>query len=186
FFAVMGIHDFLCLPKWTSAEVQEKPHLDVRSTLQRLLFYCTPPAVADVVIPDPISKDLAVGTPSSKIFFYGDDDDDDVCVEILLVTPLHSNAAIPSSGNQCGSSATPTAKGSNPQDSQGKGVMVDDAGAPSASVNRLRPSSRHVPSFRNVFGDAIHTDFFPFSACPYYATYPEDGVARNCEFTQEE
>ncbi|GKC75552.1 hypothetical protein Tco_1126326 [Tanacetum coccineum] len=57
---VMGIHDFLCLPKWTGAEVQEKPHLD---------FVC------------------------------GDDDDDDACVEILLVTPLHSNVVIPSSGN---------------------------------------------------------------------------------------
>ncbi|GKG53587.1 hypothetical protein Tco_0554987, partial [Tanacetum coccineum] len=57
--------------------------------------------------------------------------------------------------------------------------MVDDAGAPSASANRPRLSSRPVPSFRNVSGDAIHTDLFPFSAGPYYATYPEDGVARN-------
>nr|GEW20141.1 hypothetical protein [Tanacetum cinerariifolium] len=40
---VMGIYDFLCLPEWTGAEVQEEPYLDVRSTLQRLLFYCTPP-----------------------------------------------------------------------------------------------------------------------------------------------
>ncbi|GJY91914.1 hypothetical protein Tco_0507696, partial [Tanacetum coccineum] len=23
---VMGIHDFLCLPEWTGAEVQEEPH----------------------------------------------------------------------------------------------------------------------------------------------------------------
>ncbi|GJY48277.1 hypothetical protein Tco_0438233 [Tanacetum coccineum] len=34
-------------------------------------------------------------------------------------------------------------------------------------------------------GDAIHTDFFPFSAGPYYATYPKGGVAGNCEFTRE-
>ncbi|GKD60772.1 hypothetical protein Tco_1298281, partial [Tanacetum coccineum] len=27
---VMGIYDFLCLPEWTGAEVQEEPHLDVR------------------------------------------------------------------------------------------------------------------------------------------------------------
>ncbi|GJY08382.1 hypothetical protein Tco_0375436, partial [Tanacetum coccineum] len=64
---VMGIHDFLCLSEWTGAEVQEKPDLDVRSTLQWLPFYCTPPAAADAVIPDPTPKDLAVGTPSSKI-----------------------------------------------------------------------------------------------------------------------
>ncbi|GJU06481.1 hypothetical protein Tco_1122911 [Tanacetum coccineum] len=35
---VMGIHDFLCLPEWTGVEVQEEPYLDVRPTLQRLLF----------------------------------------------------------------------------------------------------------------------------------------------------
>ncbi|GKD68001.1 hypothetical protein Tco_1322091, partial [Tanacetum coccineum] len=64
---VMGIHDFLCLPEWTSAEVQEDPHLDVRSTLQRLPFYCTPPATADVVISDPTIADLTVSSPSSKI-----------------------------------------------------------------------------------------------------------------------
>nr|GEX43163.1 DNA repair protein RAD4 [Tanacetum cinerariifolium] len=29
---VIGIHDFLCLPKWTGAEVQKEPHLDARST----------------------------------------------------------------------------------------------------------------------------------------------------------
>nr|GEW84962.1 hypothetical protein [Tanacetum cinerariifolium] len=38
----------------------------------------------------------------------------------------------------------------------------------------------------NVSGAAIHTDFFPFFAGPYYATYPEDGVVGNCEFTREE
>ncbi|GKA62298.1 hypothetical protein Tco_0761817, partial [Tanacetum coccineum] len=36
---VMDIHNFLCLPEWTSAEVQEEPHLDVRPTLQRLPFF---------------------------------------------------------------------------------------------------------------------------------------------------
>ncbi|GJZ56274.1 hypothetical protein Tco_0611467 [Tanacetum coccineum] len=209
---VIGIHDFLCLPEWTGAEVQEEPHLDVRPTLQRLPFYCTPPAAADAVIPDPTLEDLAVGTPSSKILakaeafrakglyfcttrpslFVGDDDDesddddDDACVEIPLVTPLYFAAVIPSSGNQCGSSATPVAKGSNPRDSRGKGIMVDDDAAPSVGVNRPRPSSRPVPSFRDVSGDAIHMDFFPFYAGPYLATYPKGGIAGNCEFTHEE
>nr|GEW02497.1 putative reverse transcriptase domain-containing protein [Tanacetum cinerariifolium] len=31
----------------------------------------------------------------------------------------------------------------------------------------------------NVSGDSIHMNFFPFSAGPYYATYPVDGVAGN-------
>nr|GEX98596.1 hypothetical protein [Tanacetum cinerariifolium] len=64
---VMGIHDFLSLSEWTDAEVQEEPHLDVRSTLQWLPFYCTPPAAVDAVIPNPTLEDLVVGTPSSKI-----------------------------------------------------------------------------------------------------------------------
>ncbi|GJW76669.1 hypothetical protein Tco_0138351 [Tanacetum coccineum] len=38
---IMGIHDFLCLPEWTGAEVQEEPYLDVRPTLQRLSFFTT-------------------------------------------------------------------------------------------------------------------------------------------------
>ncbi|GJT92429.1 hypothetical protein Tco_1081274 [Tanacetum coccineum] len=62
-----SIHDFLCLPEWTGSVVQEEPHLNVRSTLQRLPFYCTPPVVADVVISDPTLEDLAISTPSSKI-----------------------------------------------------------------------------------------------------------------------
>ncbi|GKG62820.1 hypothetical protein Tco_0636551, partial [Tanacetum coccineum] len=40
--------------------------------------------------------------------------------------------------------------------SQGKGIMVDDAAAPSVGESRPRPSSRHAPSFRDVSGDAIH------------------------------
>ncbi|GJS61876.1 hypothetical protein Tco_0656660 [Tanacetum coccineum] len=209
----------------------EEPHFDVRSTLQRLPFYGTPPAVADAVISDSTLEDLAVGIPSSKIIakaeasqkrkastfgstsshvakrtrsslaqssggtnrpslFVGDDDgsddDDDACVEIPLVTPLRFAAVIPFSGNQGGSSATLAAEGSNPRDSRGKGIMVDDADVPSVGASRPRPSSRPAPSFKDVSGDAIHTDFFPFSASPYYATYPEGGVAGNCEFTREE
>ncbi|GKE66834.1 hypothetical protein Tco_1520995, partial [Tanacetum coccineum] len=110
----------------------EEPHLDVRPTLQRLPFYCTPPAAADVVIPEPAPEDLVVGTPSSKIVVKAEvsqkrkastsgiasshvakrDDDDDAYVEIPLVTHLRSAAMIPSSGNQCGSSIAPAAEDS--------------------------------------------------------------------------
>ncbi|GJR26186.1 hypothetical protein Tco_1102418 [Tanacetum coccineum] len=54
--------------------------------------------------------------------------------------------------------------------SRGKGVMVDVAAAPSAGASRSRSSSGPAPSFRNVSGDAIHMDFFFFTAD--YATYP--------------
>ncbi|GJT23131.1 hypothetical protein Tco_0893068 [Tanacetum coccineum] len=157
---VMGIHDFLCLPEWTGAEVQEEPHLD----------------------------DHAVGTPSSKILAKAeasqkrkastsgatsrhvtkctsDIDDDDACG---------------------GSSAAPTAEGPGTRDSRGKGIMANDVVAPSVSVSRPRPSFGPAPLFRDVSGDGIHTDFFPFSAGPYYATYLEGGVDGNCEFTREE
>ncbi|GJY73020.1 hypothetical protein Tco_0477451 [Tanacetum coccineum] len=108
-FAVMGIHDFLCLLEWTGAEVQEEPHFDVRSTLQWLPFYCTSLAAADVVIPDSTLEDLAVGSSNDE-----SDGDDDACVEISL------------------SFAAPAAEGSNTQDSRGKGIMGDDVAAPSA------------------------------------------------------
>nr|GEZ54714.1 hypothetical protein [Tanacetum cinerariifolium] len=218
----MGIYYFLCLPKWTFAEVQEEPYLDVRSTLQRLPFYRTPPAAADAVFSKPTLKDLAIGTSSSKIvakaeasqkrkastsgatlshvakrtrsalaqssgsttrlsFFVGNDD---ACVKISLVALLRSAVVIPFLGNQSRSSAAPTAEGSNPQESRGKGVMVDDVVAPFVGVSRSKPSSRPAPSFRNIFGDAMHMGFFPFSSGPNYATYPVDGVAGNYEFTQ--
>nr|GEU51587.1 hypothetical protein [Tanacetum cinerariifolium] len=137
---VISIYDFLYLPAWTGAEVQEEPHSDVSPTLQRLLFYCTPPAADEAVIPDPTSGDLVVGTPSFKIVAKAE--------------------VIPSFGNQGRSFIAPTAEGSNTRHSRGKGVMVDDAAAPSS-------------------------DFFPFFAGPYYATYPEGGVAGNYKFTHE-
>ncbi|GJW69388.1 hypothetical protein Tco_0123812 [Tanacetum coccineum] len=162
----------------------EEPHLDVRPTLQRLPFYCTPLAVADSIIPDPTLEDLAAsasgatlshvskrtktamaqssGSTTRPSLFVDNsdgesDDDGDACIEIPLITPLHSVAVIPYSGNQGGSSAATLLKVLTP-----KGIMVDDAAAPSIGVSRLRPSSRLAPSFRDVSGDAIHTDFFPF------------------------
>nr|GEU81149.1 hypothetical protein [Tanacetum cinerariifolium] len=69
---------------------------------------------------------------------------------------------------------------------EGKGIMVDDVVELSVGASRSRSSSGPAPSVRDVFEDAIHVDFFPFSAGPYYATYPECGVAGNCEFTHKE
>nr|GEY72376.1 hypothetical protein [Tanacetum cinerariifolium] len=138
---IMGIHDFLCLPEWTDDEVQEEPHLDVRSTLQRLPFYCTPPSAADAVIPDPTLEDLSMGT---------------------LITLIRSAAVIPSFGNHGGSFAAPAAEGLGTRDFKGKGIMSDDVAAPFIGVRRARPSFKPAPSFRDVFGYAIRTDFFPF------------------------
>ncbi|GJX68088.1 hypothetical protein Tco_0303815 [Tanacetum coccineum] len=200
---VLGIYDFLSLPEWTSAVVQEEPHLDVRSTLQRLPFYCTPLAVADLKAStyDVASSHVTKRTRSAltqsfdnttqpNLFVGNSDDesngDDDACVEIPLVTPLRSAAMIPPSGNQGRSSVAPLLLLLKALTPEGKGIMVDDVAAPSGGVSRQRPSSRPAPSFRDVSGDAIHTDFFPFFVGSYYATYSEDGVAGNYEFTREE
>nr|GEV38289.1 hypothetical protein [Tanacetum cinerariifolium] len=170
---VMGIHDFLCLPGWTVAEVSTS------GAASSLVAKRTRFALAQ--------SSSSTTRPS---LFAGDDDEsadnDDACVEIPLVTPLRSFIVIPSSGNQGGSSVAPTAEDSNTRDSQGKGIMVDDVAAPSGGVSRQIPSSRPTPSFRDVFGNAIHMNFFPFFAGPYYTTYPENGVAGNYEFTREE
>nr|GEW69860.1 hypothetical protein [Tanacetum cinerariifolium] len=61
-----GVLDLFGLNR-TGAEVQKKPHIDVRSTLQRLPFYYTLPVAADAIILDPTLEDLAIGTASSKI-----------------------------------------------------------------------------------------------------------------------
>ncbi|GJR37881.1 hypothetical protein Tco_1213565 [Tanacetum coccineum] len=111
------------------------------------------------------------GSTTRPSLFAGDDDesddDDDACVKIPLVTPLRSTNVIPPLGNQGRSFVAPTAEGSN------------------SRAGRDRPPDPLGLSL-GISGDAIHTNFFPFSAGPYYATYPEDGVAGNCEFTREE
>ncbi|GJR99946.1 hypothetical protein Tco_0316455 [Tanacetum coccineum] len=117
------------------------------------------------------------GSTTRPSLFVGDDDksdDDDACVEIPLVTPLRSAILIPSSGNQGGSSIIEV---------RALWLMIL---LHRLRVSRPRPSSKPAPSFKDVFGDAIHTDFFPFYAGPYYATYPEGGVTGNYEFTHEE
>nr|GEY46719.1 hypothetical protein [Tanacetum cinerariifolium] len=104
---VMGIYYFLYLLKWTGAEVQEEPHLDVRPALNRLLFYCIPSAAADVVILNPTLVDLTVGTLSYKIFVKAEAFQSE---RPLLLVPLRA-MLLSAIGNQGGSSTTPAAKG---------------------------------------------------------------------------
>ncbi|GJY45788.1 hypothetical protein Tco_0434851 [Tanacetum coccineum] len=203
---VMGIYDFFCLPEWTGVEVQKEPHYDIRPTLLRLPFYCTPPAAVDATVLDPTPKYLTLGNPSTKVVVKGEasqkrkastsgatsshvvkrTSDDDACVEIPLVTLIRSIAMIPSSGNQSGGSAAPAAEGPRAQYSQGKGIMTDVAATSSVGVSRPRPLPGPTSSFRDISRDAIHMDFFPFSPGLYYATYPEGSVAENYKFSREE
>ncbi|GKG20575.1 hypothetical protein Tco_0380376, partial [Tanacetum coccineum] len=93
----MGIHDFLCLPKWTGTEVQEEPHLDASTS-----------GATSSHVTKHIRSALAQssGNTTRPSLFVGDDDesddDDDACAEIPLVTPLCSADVIPSLGNQGG------------------------------------------------------------------------------------
>ncbi|GJR43829.1 hypothetical protein Tco_1311932 [Tanacetum coccineum] len=118
----------------------------------------------------------------------GAESDDDACYDIPIVIPTRFIDVIPPAGNQSGGSAAPADEGPNTQGSRGKGIMtdVDAAVVPSVGASRPRVSSGPAPSFRELPGDAIHRDFFPFSSGPYYATYPEGGIAENCEFICEE
>ncbi|GKB57218.1 hypothetical protein Tco_0913404 [Tanacetum coccineum] len=142
--------------------------------LWRLPFYCTHPVDVNAVISDPTPEDLAVGTPSAKILAKA---------EASEKRKAFTSGA---TSSHDGSSITPAAEGPGTRDSQGKGIMVDDVVAPPIGVSPLRPSSGPASSFRDVSKYDIHTYFFPFSVGPYYAAYPEGGVAGNCEFTRKE
>nr|GFC91455.1 hypothetical protein [Tanacetum cinerariifolium] len=144
---------------------------------------------ADVAIPDPTPKDLVARALSAKFMakaesfkkqkalLLGDapshvvkrtsDDDEDAYVEIPLITPIRSAAVIPTEGNQGGGSALPAAK-----DSQGKAIMTDAANPSSGGVSHSCYSVLPTSSFRDLSGDVIHMDFFPFSPSPYCDTYP--------------
>nr|GEX60104.1 hypothetical protein [Tanacetum cinerariifolium] len=153
-------------------------------------------AAANAVFLDPTLEDLSVGNPSSKIlanaeasqkqkaYTFGATSSHVAKRTRSALAQLSGSTTFPSLFG--GSSATLAAEGSNPRDSRGKGVMIDDAAAPSVGVSQPRPSSRPAPLFMDVFGDAIHTDFFLFSSGHYYAAYPKGGVAENFEFTREE
>nr|GEY46792.1 hypothetical protein [Tanacetum cinerariifolium] len=162
---VMCIHDFLCLPKWTVAEVQEEPHLNIRPTLQRFLFYCTPPYVADAVISDPTPKDLVVGTPSAKILAKAESSQKRMA-SISGATSIHvAKRTRFASAQSSGSTTRPSLFVGDSDDESdgddddacveillvtplrsaaGKGIMADDDAAPSVGVSRPRPSSDGV------------------------------------------
>nr|GEV87751.1 hypothetical protein [Tanacetum cinerariifolium] len=193
---VMGIHDFLCLPEWTEAKVQEELHHDIN------LAVGAPSAkVMDKVKSSKKRKALLSGaalshvakrtrsavaqsfgsTTQPKLFATDFDeesnDDEDACVEIPLITPIRSTIVIPTEGNQSEGSALPAAEGPSIRDSRGKDIMTDAVDPSSRGASCYQSFTAHVPYFRDLFGDAIHKDFFPFSPGPYYATYPKGGVA---------
>ncbi|GKA19012.1 hypothetical protein Tco_0698927 [Tanacetum coccineum] len=114
-------------------------------------------------------EDLTVGTLSAKVLAKAD--------SLKKRKALLSEAA--SSHNQSGGSAPSATKGPNARDDRGKAIMTDAAVAPTRTVGRSRSGDASAASFRDVSGDAIHRDFFPFSPGPYYATYSEGGIAGN-------
>nr|GEZ30641.1 hypothetical protein [Tanacetum cinerariifolium] len=70
--------------------------------------------------------------------------------------------------------------------SLGKGIMTDADAASYVGAGHPLVFSGLAPSFREISGDSIHRDFFPFSHGPFYAIYPEGGIVENYEFTREE
>ncbi|GJZ75297.1 putative reverse transcriptase domain-containing protein [Tanacetum coccineum] len=70
--------------------------------------------------------------------------------------------------------------------SRGKAIMTDVAGASSGGAGRPWPSSAPTSFVRDLSGDAIHRDLFPFSPGPYYTLYLEGEVPGSCKFIHEE
>nr|GEU91307.1 hypothetical protein [Tanacetum cinerariifolium] len=141
----------------------------------RLPFYCTHLAAVDAVVSDPTLEDLAASNPCAK-------------KRKASTSSTASGHVAKRTRNQSGGSAAPATEGPNTQDSLGKGIMTDAdvAVAPSVGASHPRVSSGLAPSFKEIFGDAIHRDLFPFSSGPYYIPYPEGGIARNYKFTHKE
>ncbi|GKE31484.1 hypothetical protein Tco_1450806, partial [Tanacetum coccineum] len=146
----------------------EEPHHNIRPTLQRLPFYCTPPAIIDVVIPDPTPKDLTASNTSAKVFAKAEasqkrkastsgaasksDDDDDAVFEIPIITLIRSATVIPSLGNQVGGSAAPVSKDLSTRDSWGKGGVAGNC-----EFSRKKWDAPHQPTLtiltKEVFED---------------------------------
>nr|GEY11921.1 retrotransposon protein, putative, unclassified [Tanacetum cinerariifolium] len=99
--------------------------------------------------------------------------DDDACYEIPIITPIHSAATIPAGGNQGGGSTPSVAEGPS---NRGKAVMDDVVDTSIRSVGHSQAFTSSTPVSRDLIGDAIDRDFFPFPPDPYYARYPEDSV----------
>nr|GFA18613.1 hypothetical protein [Tanacetum cinerariifolium] len=146
---------------WTGSEVQEEPHQDIRLTLQRLPFYCIPHPAVDDVISDPNLDDLAVGTHSAKILAKTEASQKRKASTSSATSSHVAKRTSLTWLNHLGTMVEvlllPPLKVLKPE-----GIMVDDVAAPPVGVRRLRPSSGLASSFRDVFEDAIHTNFFPF------------------------
>ncbi|GKB65540.1 hypothetical protein Tco_0921726 [Tanacetum coccineum] len=112
----------------------------------------TPPAAADVAIPDPTPKDLAAGTPSVKVM---------VKAEAFKKRKASTFGSAPSYVSKCTRSAIAHSSGSTSWPS----LFVQDTNDDESDDEDAYP-----------IGDAIDRDFFPFAPRPYYATYPEDVV----------
>nr|GEV03962.1 hypothetical protein [Tanacetum cinerariifolium] len=140
---VTGIHDFLCLPQWTSAEVQEESHLDLGRPFRgfpftvllllwpMLLFWIQLRRIS-MWVPLVLRFLLRMKLPRSER-------------PLVLVPPRAMFLSAP--GNQARRSTAPANKDPN---TRGKGIMADDAAAPSVGVSRPRPSSSPVPLFMDV------------------------------------
>nr|GEZ82768.1 hypothetical protein [Tanacetum cinerariifolium] len=107
----------------------EELHRDIRPTLQRLPFYFTLHATADVSIPDPTLEDLAVSAPSVKVMAKAEYSKKRMALlswaaprHVAKRTRLPWLSAIPTEGNQSDGSAPLVAEGLS---IRGKAIMTD-------------------------------------------------------------
>ncbi|GKB55641.1 hypothetical protein Tco_0911827 [Tanacetum coccineum] len=142
---LMGIHDFLCLPEWTGDEVQEEPHHDIRPTFAKVI---------DTAEASQKQKASTFGAASSHVSKHTRS-----ALAQLSGNTTRPNFFVDNSGEESDDDddACPSTR-----DSQGKDIMTDAAVASSVGVSYPWSSFRPAPSLREVSGDAIHRDFFPF------------------------
>ncbi|GJX74551.1 hypothetical protein Tco_0313146 [Tanacetum coccineum] len=161
-------------------------------------FLLYPLAVVDAAIPDPTPEDLTVGNPSAKVIAKAEASHKR---KASTSSATSSNVARSTRSALAQSSGSTTRPNLFADNSGEESDDDDDACVEIMLITYIRfvadPASRNQgrgfaaptaegPSTRDISGDAIHRDFFPFSPGPYYATYPEGGVASNCEFSHEE
>nr|GEU59194.1 hypothetical protein [Tanacetum cinerariifolium] len=154
----------------------------------RLPFYCTHAAAFDAAVPDHTSKELAVSNTSAKVI-------------------AKAKASQKRKASTSGSASGHVAKHTESAIAQSFGsttrpnLFADNSGAESDDdacyeiliVTPIRSADVIPPLGNQRKGNhdadaaaAPLVDFFPFSPGPYNATYPEGGIAGNCEFTREE
>ncbi|GKC73776.1 hypothetical protein Tco_1119659 [Tanacetum coccineum] len=167
------------MPEGESTKVQEELHHDVRSTLQRLPFYCTPSAAADVVIHDPTPECVAATTPNTKVLAKAEafkKQKASTFGSALSQVAKHTRSTTSHSSD---GSSRPNLFDDHSDDDPDAYVeiplitLIRSAVTIPLRGSAIRPRDSISPSssVQDTAGVAIDKEFFLFLPRPYYADY---------------